>query len=508
MAIAFFEALRSLLIPSFDSPDMNQRRLLTMVTRDLSRSRHHKWYRVRKQELTIEAGNFFYDLYRLSAHAGISMQNAAESKQLKEIAVEFHMDKSLLELKEHLSPQAITEAAANLTNEYLSVRVERDITQFNTAFDTAFIENADRYYNLLLMFSQFVTFDFLTVLKQFDPFISDQESIFQPRVKQTSAKKVIELIKDFLEISYPLEENQDWATMLNLANQYKENVGITLDEWKMLLVQLSLIQTTSILVLIVRHVDQDPLWKSIPRIQREHITDLYRTTVVDAAKACLDSIIQEREQKQLAQLLAAVFGPNEVENRMHYYTLEEDDVLRKNGLEGYTYIHELNYLKAFILDFYKKDIKELFDMCVLRGQWLKTDMNRQFTDSFHEVLTGFEEFLDFDNSLSVEGSLGAKLHSSLAKTKSQAPIVLSTINNKAQELLKSLTKSLAEIEILLKSLFDDQSSRTSQLIRNWDALETVGTPLRQRFADIYQKLSNFVEVLHLFLHRIPEQLKG
>ena len=502
MAISFFEALRSFLMPSFDSSSMNQRRLLSMVARDLNRSRHRKWYRIRKQELTEEVGSFFYELYRLSAHAGVSMQNAAESEQLKALAVEFHMDKPLLTLKERLEPQVITEYAANLTNENLSTRVERDITQFNAAFDTAFIENADRYYNLILTFSQFVVFDFLTLLKEFDPFISERDLNFQPKIRHISAKRVIELIKDFLEISYPLEENQDWATMLNLANQYKENVGITLDEWKRILLQLSLIQTTSILVLIVRHVGQDPLWKSIPRIQREHITDAYRTAVVDAAKTCLDGIIQGREQKQLTELLTAVFGPNEVGNRMHHYTLEEHDALQKNGLEGYTYALELNYLKAFILDFYKKDLRELFDMCELRGQWIKTDMNRQFSDSFHEVLADFENFLAFDDSVSIEGSLGAKLRSSLAKNKSQAPIILSTINDSARKLLEGLTESLARIEALLKSLCDDQVNRTSQLIRNWDALETVGIPLKQRFADVYQRLSNFVAALHLFLHQV------
>jgi hypothetical protein len=433
------------------------------------------------------------------------MQNAAESEQLKILAVEFHMDESLLTLKDRLAPQAIVEYAANLNNEYLSERVERDIAQFNAAFDTAFIENTDRYYNLILMFSQFVVFDFLTLLKEFDPLMSERDlNLFQPKFQEISAKRVIELIKDFLEISYPLDETQDWETMLNIANQYKEKLGITLDEWKTILLQLSLIQSTSILVLIVRHVDHDPLWKSIPRIQREHITDAYRTAVVDTAKICVDGIIQEREQKQLAQLLTVVFGPDEVGNRMHYYTFEEHEALRENGLEGYIYVHELNYLKAFILDFYKKDIRELFDMCELRGQWIKTDMNRQFSDNFHEVLTNFEEFLAFDESLSIENSLGAKLHSSLAKNKNQATIVLNTIDNRAQELLESLTKSLAGIEVLLKSLCDDQANRANQLIRNWNALEITGIPLRQRFADVYQKLSNFVEVLHIFLRQVKK----
>ncbi|MDR2537690.1 MAG: DUF5312 domain-containing protein [Treponema sp.] len=504
MAIAFFEALLSLLMPSFYSPDTSQKRLLAMVTQDLKRSRHRKWYRIRKQELTKEVGNFFYELYQLSARAGVSMQNAAESKQLRMLAVEFHMDKSLLALKERLSPQAITELAANQTSEYLSIIVERDISQFNEAFDVAFIEKADRYYNLILLFSQFVIFDFLALLKQFDPLMSGRDLVFQPKIRRISAKKVIELIKDFLEISYPLGENQDWTTMLDLAIQYKENMGITLDEWKLILLQLSLIQATSILVLIVRHVDKDPLWKSMPRIQREHIAESYRMEVVDAAQACLDGIIREREQKQLTQLLTAVFGTDEAGNRMYYYTLEEDEILRKNGLEGYIYVREFNYLKTFILDFFKKDIKELFDMCILHGQWIKTGMNRQFSDTFHEILANFENLLDFDNSLSEEESLGAKLRSLLIKSKSQAAIVLSAINDTAHELLESLTESLATIEVLFKLLFEDQSNRANQLIRNWDALETAGTSLRQRLANVSHKLSSFVEALHLFLHQVKK----
>jgi hypothetical protein len=503
MAIAFFEALRSrFMAPRPDSPDTNRKRLLSMVARDINRSRHNKWYRIRKKELTEEAGGFFYELYRLSARAGVSMQNAAESEQLKTLAVEFHMEEPLLALKERLLPEAITQRAPAMTSDILSAQVERDIAQFNTVFDMAFIENADRYYNLLLMFSQLVVFDFLPLLKQFDPVLSERDLFFQPKIRQIDAGKVIELIKDFLEISYPLEENQDWDTVLELVNEYKENAGITLDDWKTILLQLSSIQSTSILVLIVRHVDQDPNWKTIPRIPREHITDAYRTVVIEAAKETLSVIVREREREQLTQLLTAVFGPDEPGNRLRYYTSEEHETLLKNGLEGYRYAHELNYLKTFILDFYKKDIRELFDMCILRGQWAKSNMNRHFTDSFHEVLSDFEKLLAFDEALSMEGILGAKLRSTLAKNKSQAPIVLSSINDTAYKLLVSLTESLSGVEALLKTLFEDQSSRSNRLIRNWDALETVGVSLGQRLSGVYGKLSNFVEALHLSLLRI------
>jgi hypothetical protein len=496
MAIAFFEALRSLFLTSnSDSFDTERKKLLAGVSRDINRSRHRKWYLQRKKELTDEAGAFFYELYRLVNRAGVSMQNAAESEQLRTLAVEFYMEETLLALKDRLSPQAIEQRAETLTNEELSIHVERDIIQFNAGFDMAFIEDVDRYYNLLIEFSQFVVFEFADLLQCFDPTMSERDTAFRPKLRRIDAGRVIEIIKDFLEISYPLEENQDWATVLSIAAHYKENLGITLEDWKTILIQLSTIQSTSILVLIVRHVEQDPNWKTIPRIPREHIADAYRATLIDTAKASLQAIIRAREQEKLTRLLSAVFGQAELGNRLRYYTAEDHDILLKNGMEGYRYVNELNYLKIFILDFYKKDIRELFDMFILRGQWGKTNMNRQFTDSFHEVLADFEELLGFDGSLSLEGTLGAKLRATLAKNKSQAPIILSTINDTAQKLIVTLTQSLAGVEILLKALYDDHESHT--LIRNWDALETAGVPLGQRLGAVYQKLGDFVEALRL-----------
>jgi hypothetical protein len=496
MAITFFEALRSLfLTPNSDSSDMERKKLLSIVVRDINRSRHRKWYLMRRKELTDEVGAFFYELYRLSIHAGNSMQNAAESEQLKTLAVEFHMDEPLLALRDRLSSQAIEQRASSLTNEELSAQVERDITQFTTDFDMAFIENVNRYYNLLLAFSQFVVFDFSDLLKCFDPALSERDTVFQPKLRRIDAEKVIEIIKDFLEISYPLEENQDWATVLSLAAHYKENLGITLEDWKTILIELSSIQSTSILVLIVRHVDQDPDWKTIPRIPREHIAEAYLTVVIDTAKASLHTIIRTREQDKLERLLSAVFGQAELANRLHYYMAEDHEILLKSGMEGYRYFNELNYLKTFILDFYKKDIRELFDMFILRGQWGKANMNRQFTDSFHEVLADFEKLQEFDESLSMEGTFGVKLRSAMAKNKSQAPIILSTINDAAQKLIVTLTQSLAAVEALLKALYDDYESHS--LIRNWDTLETAGVPLEQRLSAVYQKLRDFVEALHL-----------
>jgi hypothetical protein len=502
MAGSFLKTLFSFLVPAKDTDEAVKKRQLSLVKSDLKRSRHRSWYRTWKQKLTIDAGNFFYELYRISNRAAGIMENADESEQLKIRAVEFHMSDALLGMKERLSPETIATYAANLENDHLRERVEIDINKFNASFDQAFVQRADLYYNLLLLFAQFATFDFVSLLKQFDPLMSDHSTLFRPKFRMISAKKVIELIKDFLEVTYPLEKSQDWETMFELATKYKEQTGMTLEEWKQVLSKLAIIQGSSILVLIVRHVEQNPLWKSLSRTKNRQITNDYRAAVVGTAKKRLDEIIQGREQKQLTELLAVIFGPGEAENRMRFYTAEEDAALRKNELEGYLYVQELNCVKAFILDFYKKDIRELFDMCVLRGHWAKPEDNRELADRFHAVLTLFEELMAFDDSLAEDGLLGSKLYTALVKTKSLAPGLIAAINGSAKDLLARLTQAIIDMESRMKLLCEDQAAKANQIIQNWDALEVAGTSLTDRCFSIQKKLNGFAKVLQLFQHRI------
>jgi hypothetical protein len=502
MAHSFLELLRSYFVKS---PATEEQQLMSFVIRDLSRSRYRKWYRLRPQELEGVVGDFFYSFYQICSQTAANVQNAAESEQLKLITVESRMTDEGLLLKEQLSVSIIEDRAKTLTLDELCEQVEHNITRFNALFDAAFIESTDRYYNLIMDFVQFVTFDFFSLLKSFEPALPEGDFVFQPKFRRIKINRIIEELKDFLEIAYPLEENQDWTTVMNIVKQYRNGVEtISTEQWSALLIQLHQVLDTGIFLLLIRHADQNPLWKSSPRYAHEHIADAYRETVVTEAKNALRARTRKRDQEQFSRLMLLLFGAEEIASRLRYYTFEDHEVLLSNGLEGYRYVKEFNYLKAFVLDFFKKDVRELFDIFSLRGQWVKAETNRLFSDAFHNVSNVFEQLLDFDKSLAIEGTLGMKFRATLAKNKGQAALILGNINATARKIVLDITQSLIEEEGQFKQLYDDHVNQGNRFVRNWDALEVADLPLDKRVLSVYKKLMDFVALMQLCIRSADE----
>ncbi len=84
-------------------------------------------------------------------------------------------------------------------------------------------------------------------------------------------------------------------------------------------------------------------------------------------------------------------------------------VFSKKMLGGFTHVVPLNYLKAFLLDYFKKDIREVVDILLIRGKWSTNLTSQQLSEAFHNLMTAADELVKFAESLSEEGQRGISL---------------------------------------------------------------------------------------------------
>ncbi|MDR3343030.1 MAG: DUF5312 family protein [Treponema sp.] len=492
-------------------PESEKKNLLKQVKKDITQSKFSKFYKIRAEELEPVLGHFFYDMYKTIATAQIFLQNTAKSTLLKQIVIETFMDKDLLDMEARLSPAAIEEQAKTMSPHDLSRHIKQELAVFVAAFDAVRMSAVDQCYNLILIFINFVTFNYFLLLKKFDPNLPEHNFSYQPKFVHIKAASIIENIKDFLEIAYTVDPDQDWKLVRKVLKAYKGDVEVlNFDQWNKLLLRLQEVQKTSIMVLIVRHVDKDPIWQSKPNVPHEHIVQPYLETLRLEAEQCIDEIVNAQRNARIEAVAKTIFGSTQV-TRLSYYTDQENEIYLKKNLGGFTHIAELNYLKAFILDYYKKDIRETCELFLIRGQWKSLDLVKQMSDGFHEVMDISEKLLGFDEALANKGTHGSRLRIALLKgerDKNQTKIIgsiLNVVNEEARRIMVATTKSLVVVAKHLKNILDDYQKTPHSLLVNWQELESASdTPIEQQIVTCYKKIYNFVQMMQLFMNPSEE----
>jgi hypothetical protein len=509
MAAAFLDKLFSLFGGSKD-PESAKKRQLKQLVKDLSGNKYARFYRPKSEEVDGSLGKFFYDTYRIIASAQVLMQNAAKSAQLKQAAVEAFLDKNLEEIKARLSPESIEDRARKMSLKDLAKQLEGDLAALSAAFDSPRIETIDRCYNLILALARFVSYDFFFLLKKFDSNITERNFSSPPKFSAVRGEYLSDDLKDFLETAFAIDPDQDWKNALRVLKVYKNGIDVVApDQWNRLLVTMREVRKSNILELMIRHIDKKPQWTFQPKLVDEHIAAAYIEGKRTEARAAVDQIVNAKKNAQVSVLAKMIFGSAEIE-RAKFYTPRGSEIYVKKNFDGFLFAAGINYLKAFLLDHFKKDIRELCDLLLIRGQWTDINLSQQMSGHFHRIMELSDKLIAFDESLSDNGENGSRLKASILKAdrdKSQAryvTLILKSVNEEAQGLINASAQSLIGVGRNLKSLLEDCQKPSKELLMNWKELEGASeAPLAQRMADTYKKIYYFIQLLQL-LSKAPE----
>jgi hypothetical protein len=505
MAGSFLERIFSLFGGGKD-PEAAKKRQLKQLARELSGNKFARFYLVKSEEAGGSLGKFFYDVYRNIAPAQVLLQNAAKSAQLKQAAVETFFDKNLQEIRARISPQVIAEQAKTISHKELIGRLEEDLSAFSSAFDTARIETSDNCYNLILDMVRFISFDYFFLLKKFDTHITERNFSYQPKFTSVRGEYISGDIKDFLEISFAMDPDKDWKNALRILKIYKNGVDVVApDQWTRILLFLKELQKSGILELMIRHIDKNPLWQFQPLLSNEKIAAAYLEEKRAEAKNMIAQIVNAKKNIQVEALIKMIFGSGEID-RAKYYTAKGSEIYAKKNFDGFVFAPAVNYLKAFLLDHFKRDIRELCDLLLIRGQWVDASLSKVMSESFHRLMGLSDELIAFDETLSDTGENGSRLKAAIVKAdrdKSQARyvvLILKSVNEKALQLISAAGQGFIGLARGLKALIDDYTKSSRELLMNWKELEVVSeTPIAQRMTSTYKKIYYFVRALQLLM---------
>lgn len=493
----FFTKLFSSLFSSND-PEAKKKKKLKAIAKDLSKSRYHFY---KNEEILPAMPKLFYEIYKAVAGAQ-TMFNAVENPNaFKYMVVNYSLSEEQHQIADSLSKEAILAKAQTTPVDQVTSEVSDMLSHFLSAFDAEKINQIEATYRKIQIFKSFCTFDFYFFLKKFDSTLREKEFNSIPKFEKINAEYVVEDLKDFICVASPVAEISDWSDMMRLFKEAKGQEPINANVWNKIATKLRSILQSKTFDMMLKLMTKNPDYFSEYNIKEEQIVDTYLEKIRTETESTLAQLAAAQKSSKIGGLLNQIFGTTDVV-RLRYYTEAASAPYEKRNLGKFMYAAPLNYYKAFLLDYIKKDLREFADLILIRGTWTSNTLSSPMSNAYNALLESSEKISSFDENLAEEGEVGIKLKTHLprAERDRDAKSIINTIMKDTNEAAKSFcidaTRNLVTIAKTIKTVMEDYAKPKGEIILNWKELDKFADhPIKQLGTDVYKHIYLFVTLM-------------
>lgn len=493
-------------------PEREKRRQLKNIAKSFSKDKY-KFYRPRSGEILGSFGKFYYDIYRITHGVQSLIQPSETEGALKTIVIQSFLNDTQLELQDRLDEKTLRERARGKDTKELTEEIKQDLITFFGTFEGDLIKQINTLYNHLRAFVAFCNYDFYFTLRMFDSAISEGRFSYKPKFDPINAEYALDNVKDFIEVATALPREADWNKVFDIVMAYRGVDPANRDDWRKIAKAIHSVLDTDVLVRLVQHATGDPFWKPAVSRYDGRIVQRYLNDIKATTESVLQRISSERRNSKIEQLVMSVFSTTVV-TRAKNYTEKANIVFNKKQVDGFLHIEGFNYLKAYLLDYFKKDVRETVqDVLIVRGKWATNIHSQQISDAYHAILSVSQEVVRFDDSLAEEGENGPRLRKAMGRVVDRDPSsgrilreLLNEINGKAFTMINEGAQNLIIIGKILKQLIEDMNKKDHELIINWKELDSlVEDDLKQRMSDLYRQIYYLVQLLQVYVKAAKSQ---
>jgi hypothetical protein len=487
-----------------NEPASDKEMLIKQTIRELAQNKYARFYRVKSEEVDPSFAQYFYIIYKTIYPAQVFLKDVEKSGKLKRSTIEYFMPPQALETARHLSQEAIETRAQTTSPEELAKQLQADYEFLTTAFDEERVGAADRCFNLITAFSRFVQFDYVGLLKKFDSAML--EGLFTAPLKFAAVKADMLMgdLETFFTAISALNPQEDWKTAFSVLRAVKGGTdSIPYEQWATLLVNLNDLRQSKIIEYIVRHITKNPIWDGKVQIPSGQLSTAWLEEKREDVQERINAIAENQRNTQIEVLAQAIFGEVDI-SRLTYYNERSNQAYTSKDMDGFLYAGALNYLSAFLQDFFSKEIQEICDIVLIRGQWTSNVGSLQMSEGFHGALDVLPAIEALDETLSEKGVNGPRLRGALLRVdrdRSQIRFIgniTEAIDEEALEIVKTAAQHIITVGKYMKALSDDMPKKNSEIIINWKELDGYSkTPLSPRILGAYKRINYFVQLMTL-----------
>jgi len=488
---------------SGDDPADDKYNMLKQVIKDLQQNKFSKYYRIKTEEIDPSFSAFLFSVYKLTYPVKVFMQDEKKMNRLRQIIIESFMDIAALETVKRLDTSAIEARARSVAPMELAAQIQTDIDKLVSQFDENRRHAVDRCYSMVAALGQLVNFNYFGLFRRIDTHFIEASFGVEPKFPAVKAVLFVKELGEFLSISAPMKPEDDWKNLLNLLKICDGQEVVNPDHFITLIKHLREMHTNKILELMIQCTIRNPVWHWKPKIPDEKIGDTWLEEKCAEAGSYIDQINGAQKRSQINTLIGEIFEASDLV-RLHNYTVQQGEIFRKKQLDYFIYAEGINYLKAFLEDYLYREIKELCDILLIRGQWTNNAMSKEMSEALHQLTEISVPIAALDEALAEDGADGSRLRAAVIRVdrdKTQARYINSIIgnnNNDALELINLAAQEFITIGKHLKSLIEDVQKKHPELLINWRELGLVSKePIPQRMVNNYKKINYFIQLLRL-----------
>jgi len=167
----------------------------------------------------------------------------------------------------------------------------------------------------------------------------------------------------------------------------------------------------------------------------------------------------------------------------------------------------MNYMKAFMLDYVKKDLMRIVNFLVVKAEWKTNLFSKEMSDALEELIAVSDRILEFDQSLAADEDIGAKMNTFLKRMtsdpryKGEVKKLLHEINSQvivmAQDTYRNLTKIAQKLAELLPEFVEPP--KMGIIINPAFVKSSYGNDIEAEIKTIYKQIYYFLSLIKLML---------
>ena len=501
---SFFQSLLSNLFKS-SNPEAEKKRKLKAIAKTFSKTKFHNFYKPSTIEVLPPFAKLFYDIYKLVSPAQAIFKANQNPNLYKAQVINYSLSEKQIGLLEHFDQQKILEMARQVPLQQLSAKLDEEFSIFSAEFDNERMSKTENLFKAFSTLQDFCCFDYYVLLKKFASGIQEYNFSSVPNFEKINGEYITDDLKEFCAAAYAItDENLLWNELFAFMKATQATETISLGNWKKIVAKIKNIQQSGAFELMIRHISGNTEYVTQIPSHYSSLIEPYVDKIQEEIRTTISKIGSQQKENKANQICEQIFGSTDFQT-LHFYISGANEAFSKKELGLFTYTEPLNYLKAFLLEYVKKDIREFYDVVVVRGQW-DASLANPMSNAYQELLKISDEITAFDSDLSEDGASGLKIKNLLPKTAHDPGAeniinrVISDANEQAKGYLVTSAQDLITIGKTLKSLIEDYSKQKAEIVQNWRELERfLDHPMKEFSVGIYKKIYLFVQLMQQYL---------
>jgi len=488
---------------SNDASTDDKTNMLKGIAKELAQSKYAKFFRVRTEETDPSFSSFLFSVYKVIYPIKEFFRDDSKVEKLKSLIVDSCIDSNIQETIKRLDVEALDEKAKTMTPEDLISSIQGDVDTLIHQFNHERISTVNYRFELAAVLGRFVRYNFAAFFKKFDTHFVDGSFMVEPKFTPIKTILIVDLIGDFLPVTLPLKPEEDWNGLLNLIRICEGRDLVNPEQFIAMIKTIREIHASKIMELMVQYTMRNPVWQFKNPIIRETIGEEWLETRKAEAYDYIAKINNAQKNSQIRALTNEIFESADLV-RLENYTVQIGEIYRRKNLEYFLYAEGLNYLKAFLDDYVDKEIKEMCDILLIRGQWTNNQMSKEMSESMHALLDTAQPIATLDEVMSEDGVDGSRLRPAMMRIDrdpTQARYIGTIVtknNNQALEIINEAAQALIVIGKHMKNLIDDVQKKHPELLVNWREVNLASKePIKERMITNFKRINYFIQLMHL-----------